>query len=60
VVTNAAALIGISRSNILPVHNYENEIATDEAKDALALLALRQILRLSNDFFFEQLDIMGK
>ena len=60
VVTNTAAVIGISRSNIIPVHNYENEISTDEAKDALALLALRQMLRLSNDFFFEQLDILGK
>ena len=59
-VSNTAEVIGINRSNVMPIHNYENAISTDDSKDVLALLTLRQMLRFADDFFNEQLDVLGK
>lgn len=49
-VDKASQLLGLPRANVLPVKNYENELELDENVNILALLSLRQILYLAEDF----------
>ncbi|XP_046343273.2 interferon-induced protein 44-like [Haliotis rufescens] len=55
-VDQTAALIGLPRSHIFPVKNYEQESELDENVDRLTLLSLRQMLRFTDDFLIQQLQ----
>ncbi|XP_078000775.1 uncharacterized protein LOC144453372 [Glandiceps talaboti] len=48
--------LGVPRSSILPVKNYESELELDTKVDVLALTALRQMFRFADNFFDDQLD----
>ncbi|XP_077866007.1 uncharacterized protein LOC100377780 [Saccoglossus kowalevskii] len=48
--------LGVPKSSILPVKNYESELELDTKIDILALSAIRQMLRFSDNFFDDQLD----
>lgn len=45
-------MFGVPRSHVLPVKNFEKEIDVRTDVSILALIALRQILRSSEDFLF--------
>jgi hypothetical protein len=49
-VDKISGLLGLPRNNILPVKNYENEMQLDDNISILALLALRQVLYLAEDY----------
>jgi len=49
VVLETSRLFGIPSNQVLPVMNYEKELALDTGVDTLALLALRQMLYLAED-----------
>ncbi|XP_053376730.1 interferon-induced protein 44-like [Mercenaria mercenaria] len=55
-VDKAAQLLGLPRANVLPVKNYENELELDDNVNILALLSLRQILYLAEDFMENMLE----
>ena len=52
----AAQLLGLPRENVLPVKNYENEVELDENINILALLSLRQVIYLAEDFMENMLE----
>ncbi|WAR13788.1 IF44L-like protein, partial [Mya arenaria] len=56
VVDTVAKLLGLPRHNVLPVKNYENEVQLEAATSALALLALRQALNITEDFLEDVRD----
>ena len=49
VVEKVSSLLGLQKNAIFPVKNYESEIDLDVDVDILALMALRQMLFLSED-----------
>jgi len=49
VVLETSRLFGIPSNQVLPVMNYEKELALDTGVDILALMALRQMLYLAED-----------
>ncbi|XP_053388647.1 interferon-induced protein 44-like [Mercenaria mercenaria] len=51
-VDKASQLLGLPRTNILPVKNYEKELRLDENTSILALLSLRQILYFAEDYMY--------
>ena len=53
-----AAKTGVPKSFITPIKNYEIETELETPVDILTLSALRQILRLADDFFEEQMDLL--
>ncbi|XP_060600190.1 interferon-induced protein 44-like, partial [Ruditapes philippinarum] len=55
-VDKASQLLGLPRANVLPVKNYENEVELDDNVNILALLSLRQILYLAEDFMENVLE----
>ncbi|XP_053376723.1 interferon-induced protein 44-like [Mercenaria mercenaria] len=55
-VDKAAQLLGLPRANVLPVRNYENELELDDNVNILALISLRQILYLAEDFMENMLE----
>lgn len=55
-VDQTSALIGLPRSHIFPVKNYEQESELDENVDRLTLLSLRQMLRFTDDFLIQRLQ----
>lgn len=55
-VEKASQLLGLRRSNILPVKNYEEETKLDINVNILALLALSQILDTVEDYMHNLLD----
>ncbi|XP_053373899.1 interferon-induced protein 44-like [Mercenaria mercenaria] len=55
-VEKASQRLGLRRSNVLPVKNYEKECELDLNINILASLALRQILRSAEDFMYNLLD----
>ncbi|XP_062570005.1 interferon-induced protein 44-like [Saccostrea cucullata] len=56
-VTKAADVIGIPRSHVLPVKNYEKETLLNINVNILALGALRQALLFADDFLENQFEI---
>ncbi len=58
-VDTISTILGVPRSHILPIKNYENEIELDSNVDLLALLAMRQILRNADSYFDEQFDLLN-
>lgn len=59
-VDKTAEFVGMPRSNVLPVKNYESEIELDVNVNILALLALRQMLWFADDFLCNQADLLQK
>jgi hypothetical protein len=57
-VDTVSNILGIPRSHVLPVKNYEKEINVRDDVSLLALHSLRQILRASEDFMFNLLDML--
>ena len=55
-VNKIAQLLGIPRSHVLPMKNYETEIELNDDVNILALLCLRQMLRATEDYMFNFLD----
>lgn len=56
IVDKVSQTLGLPRSHILPMKNYEKELDTSVNINILALICLRQILRFSNDFLCNYLD----
>lgn len=55
-VNNAAEIIALPRSQVLPVKNYEKETTLNEDINILALTALRKSLVFADDFLENQYD----
>ncbi|XP_069125502.1 interferon-induced protein 44-like [Argopecten irradians] len=55
-VDRVAMVMGLPRSHILPVKNYECEVELDQDVNILSLLCLRQVLHFSDDYLYNQLD----
>ena len=51
--------LGVPLSQILPIKNYHKETELNPAVDVLAMSAVRQMLRLADDYFEEQMDLLG-
>jgi len=48
-VEDYAKMFGLTRNNIWPIKNYEQEIELDDSVSILSLLALRHILNMASD-----------
>ncbi|KAK3105694.1 hypothetical protein FSP39_003648 [Pinctada imbricata] len=59
-IDRVSQIIGLPRSHILPVKNYEQEAALDENINILALLAMQQILRFADDFLYNEFEHLCK
>ncbi|XP_053403855.1 interferon-induced protein 44-like [Mercenaria mercenaria] len=57
-VDKVSGILGVPRSHVLPVKNYEKELNVTNDVSILALLSLRQILRATEDFMFNLLDVL--
>ncbi|XP_060070665.1 interferon-induced protein 44-like [Ylistrum balloti] len=55
-VDRVAMVMGLPRSHILPIKNYECEVELDQNVNILSLLCLRQVLHFSDDYLYNQLD----
>ncbi|XP_033754690.1 interferon-induced protein 44-like [Pecten maximus] len=55
-VDKVAMVMGLPRSNILPIKNYECEVELDQNTNILSLLSLRRILHFVDDFLYNKLD----
>lgn len=55
-VEKVSQLFGVPINHVLPVRNYIREIEVDQDINILALLTLRQILRVTEDYMFNFLD----
>lgn len=55
-VNNAAEIIALPRSQVLPVKNYEKETTLNTNINILALTALRKSLVFADDFLENQYD----
>ncbi|XP_033754699.1 interferon-induced protein 44-like [Pecten maximus] len=55
-VDRVAMVMGLPRSHILPVKNYECEVELDQNTNILSLLSLRRILHFVDDFLYNKLD----
>ncbi|XP_071162520.1 interferon-induced protein 44-like [Mytilus edulis] len=55
-VDRVSQILGLPRSNILPVKNYESEIELQDNVNILTLLTLQQILNSADDYMFNYLD----
>lgn len=55
-VNKVSQLLGVPRNNVFPIKNYETEIELEENINILALIALTQILRASEDYLYNYLD----
>lgn len=58
VVDKISQTMGLPRSSILPVKNYENEVMLDDNISILALQALLQILNFADDYISNLYDRM--
>ncbi|XP_064607826.1 interferon-induced protein 44-like [Liolophura sinensis] len=59
-VDKTAELVGVPRSHVLPIKNYESEIELDVNVNILALLGLRQMLWFADDYLCNQADLLQK
>ncbi|XP_069123068.1 interferon-induced protein 44-like [Argopecten irradians] len=57
-VEKVAMVMGLPRSHVLPVKNYESEVELDQNTNILALLSLRRLLYFVDDFLYNKLDEM--
>lgn len=57
-VDTVSQVMGLPRSHVLPLKNYEIEVELDDNVNILALLTLQQILRFSDDFMYNYLDML--
>ncbi|XP_060083036.1 interferon-induced protein 44-like [Ylistrum balloti] len=57
-VDRVATVMGLPRSHILPVKNYESEVELDQNTNILSLLSLRRMLHFVDDFLYNKLDEM--
>ena len=55
-VDKVAEIVGLPRTNIIPIKNYECEVELRLDINILALLALRQILNFADDYLSNFLD----
>ncbi|XP_071160887.1 interferon-induced protein 44-like [Mytilus edulis] len=55
-VDRVSQILGLPRSNILPIKNYESEIELQDNVNILTLLTLQQILNSADDYMFNYLD----
>jgi len=55
-VDRVSQIMGLPRSHILPIKNYESEIDVNEYVNILALLSLQQMFHFADDFMFNYLD----
>ena len=55
-VERVSQLFGVPPNHVLPVRNYIREIEVNENINILALVTLRQILRVTDDYMFNFLD----
>jgi hypothetical protein len=55
-VDRVAAIIGLPRSHVIPIKNYESERELDTNVNILTLLAMQQILHFADDFLYNFLD----
>ncbi|CAC5374801.1 unnamed protein product [Mytilus coruscus] len=55
-VDRFSQILGLPRSNILPIKNYESEIELQDNVNILTLLTLQQILNSADDYMFNYLD----
>ncbi|XP_052705624.1 interferon-induced protein 44-like [Crassostrea angulata] len=55
-VDKVAAMIGLPRSHVIPVKNYESERELNDNINILNLLAMQQILHFADDFLYNYLD----
>lgn len=55
-VNNTARIIGLPRSHVLPVKNYEKETRLKTNINILALTTLRRLLMFADDFLENQYD----
>ncbi|XP_076099517.1 interferon-induced protein 44-like [Mytilus galloprovincialis] len=58
-VDGVSQILGLPRSHILPIKNYESEIELNEKLNILTLLTLQQILNSADDFMSNYLDQIG-
>lgn len=56
-IDHVAKLIGLPRGHVMPVKNYECEIALHQNVTILSLLALRQILRFADDYLVNNMEM---
>ncbi|CAC5394351.1 unnamed protein product [Mytilus coruscus] len=55
-VDKVSQIMGLPRSHILPVKNYEVEMELNDNVDILTLLTLQQMLHFSDDYMYNYLD----
>ena len=55
-VERISQIFGVPPNHVLPVRNYIREIEVNENINILALVTLRQILRVTDDYMFNFLD----
>lgn len=55
-VDRVAQIIGLPRSHILPVKNYESEMELDDNVNILTLLTLQHMLHFCDDYMYNYLD----
>ncbi|XP_071162519.1 interferon-induced protein 44-like [Mytilus edulis] len=55
-VDRVSQILGLPRSNILPIKNYESEIELQDNVNILTLLTLQQLLNSTDDYMFNYLD----
>ena len=58
-VDKVSQLFGVPRHNVLPIKNYEKEVKLNDDINILALMALVEILRASEDFLYNYLPAGG-
>lgn len=55
-INRVSQIIGLPRSHILPIKNYESEMELNENVNILTLLTLQQMLHFSDDYMCNYLD----
>ncbi|VDI33808.1 Hypothetical predicted protein [Mytilus galloprovincialis] len=55
-VERVSQIMGLPRSHILPVKNYESEMDLNDNVNILALMSLQQILHFADDYMYNHLD----
>ncbi|XP_063427095.1 interferon-induced protein 44-like [Mytilus trossulus] len=55
-VDRVSQIMGLPRSHILPIKNYESEMELNENVNILALLTLQQVLHFADDYMYNYLD----
>ena len=55
-VDRVSQVMGLPRSHILPVKNYESEMELNDNINILALLTLQQMLHFADDYMYNYLD----